>query len=135
MDNLTLSLIPEGKECPRCGVLKPRDAYSAHPSNADRLQQLCRPCQAWRVRERKYGITEGEYRRKLAAQGGRCAICGTSEPVEFNDGRDVWAVDHNHATGVVRGILCQLCNTRLATLENSEFTAAASDYLRRHAQG
>lgn len=41
-------------------------------------------------------------------QGGRCAIC-RREPEQ---GRRL-AVDHDHATGEVRGLLCKACNTAL----------------------
>lgn len=63
----------------------------------------------WNLRTR-YGITLEEYDALLTAQGGRCAICGTDSP-----GRRVkfFAVDHDHRTGAVRGLLCQLCNQAL----------------------
>lgn len=55
-----------------------------------------------------YGITIEDYDRILASQGGKCAICkgGTS--------KRHFAVDHNHKSGNVRGLLCARCNTGLA---------------------
>ncbi|WP_158088591.1 endonuclease domain-containing protein [Thermoactinospora rubra] len=52
----------------------------------------------------RYGITEDDFQRMLAQQGGLCAIC-----------RDVEAthVDHCHDTGQVRGLLCFNCNNAL----------------------
>jgi hypothetical protein len=55
---------------------------------------------------RLFGITLEEYKAILAAQGHKCPVClkplsGISNPV-----------DHDHKTGVVRGILCTYCNRR-----------------------
>jgi hypothetical protein len=52
-----------------------------------------------------YGLEEGEYAQLYAFQGGRCALCrratGASKKL---------AVDHDHATGAVRGLCCTICN-------------------------
>ena len=58
--------------------------------------------------EEQYGITADEYQAILATQGGVCAICGGRRSYRLN-------VDHCHTTGVVRGLLCRLCNGRLLT--------------------
>jgi hypothetical protein len=55
---------------------------------------------------RVYGITLAQYEDMLAAQGGRCFICGKSEEQE---GRRL-AIDHCHDTKIVRGLLCGVCN-------------------------
>lgn len=49
-----------------------------------------------------------EYDRRLAEQGGVCAIC--ERKPEYGKR---FAVDHNHSTGRVRGLLCSVCNGRL----------------------
>lgn len=63
------------------------------------------------ARLRKFGITPEDYDGMLAAQGGGCAICGSTEP----GGR--WGthfhVDHCHESGRVRGLLCGNCNVLL----------------------
>jgi Recombination endonuclease VII len=46
-------------------------------------------------------MTEAQFDVMLAAQGGKCGICGASDPKH---------VDHDHLTGGVRGILCFNCN-------------------------
>jgi hypothetical protein len=58
--------------------------------------------------KKTYGITIEDYDKLLASQGGKCAICrgGTS--------KRHFAVDHNHKSGVIRGLLCARCNTALA---------------------
>lgn len=50
--------------------------------------------------EAQYGITEEEYQALLRWQGGRCFICGRRPRTKR------LAVDHNHLTGEVRGLLC-----------------------------
>ena len=51
-----------------------------------------------------YRLTEAEYNAILRHQGGVCAGCG--EPPR---GRCL-AVDHEHKTGRIRGLLCWHCN-------------------------
>lgn len=55
-----------------------------------------------------YGITLKEYQRLLEAQGGGCAICGG-----LSGGKNL-AVDHNHKSGNVRGLLCKRHNSAIA---------------------
>ncbi len=64
----------------------------------------------------RYGITDDDYRRMLARQGGGCAVCKVTTP---NNGKgNAWFdVDHDHSTGKVRGLLCRNCNVTLGTLE------------------
>lgn len=54
---------------------------------------------------RTYGITEPEYEQILEAQGGVCAVCLRPPPA----GKHLH-VDHDHRTGIVRGLLCMTCN-------------------------
>ena len=79
----------------------------------------------------KYGIGVADYDRMLAAQGGGCAICGSIKSYSKRGGR--FHVDHCHATGKVRGLLCQACNTTLGQMrENPDTLRAAAAYLERH---
>lgn len=76
----------------------------------------------------KFGLSLADYAARLAAQGGGCAICGTDEP----GGR--WGaslhVDHDHATGEVRGLLCAACNVMLGNAgDDPARLRAAADYL------
>ena len=52
----------------------------------------------------------------LDRQGGVCASCSTSEPRGKGDG---WHLDHCHATGTIRGVLCGDCNTALGFARDS----------------
>lgn len=70
-------------------------------------------------------MTVEQYERMLADQGGGCAICGSPR-----DAKRSLAVDHDHATGAIRGILCSGCNTGLGLLRDSrELLLRAADYL------
>lgn len=67
--------------------------------------------------KKRYGITPEEFDEMLAGQNGACAICETTEP----EGRyGVFAVDHDHQTGKVRGILCSKCNSALGQMGDNE---------------
>lgn len=81
----------------------------------------------------KYGISEQDYERLLVEQGGRCAICRTDNPPSWKGRkRATWHIDHDHATGVVRGLLCFNCNSGLGHFKDSDARLiAAADYLRR----
>lgn len=78
--------------------------------------------------KKRYGITDSDYQTMLESQGGRCAICGSLDP----RGRGWFCVDHNHATGEVRGLLCAPCNAALGVLERPQaWLDAAESYLER----
>jgi Recombination endonuclease VII len=69
-----------------------------------------------------------DYETLFARQGGVCAICirPSAEPL---------CVDHCHATGKVRGLLCRTCNTGLGHYKDDQrLTAAATAYLRKAAR-
>lgn len=55
---------------------------------------------------RKYKLTVEDFARRVLAQDGKCVIC--DKVLEFRQGGA--AVDHDHKTGRVRGILCTYCN-------------------------
>lgn len=76
--------------------------------------------------QREYGLTEGEYQRLYVFQGGRCAICQRATGATRR-----LSVDHDHASGLVRGVLCRPCNTMLGHARDDEaFFQRAIDYLR-----
>lgn len=62
----------------------------------------------------RYGITSRDFERILKAQGGVCALCGLPFS-EYQNGRTSMepAVDHDHDSGKVRGIIHNLCNKQL----------------------
>jgi hypothetical protein len=75
---------------------------------------------------RAYGLTMADFTALLDEQGGVCAICkgGRSGP------GNRLHVDHDHTTGVVRGLLCSRCNTAVGLLrDDPRLAIAAADYL------
>lgn len=74
---------------------------------------------------RKYGITKEDYQQMWDKQGGFCRICS-----KILDGQRRPAVDHDHITGKVRGLLCSKCNTGLGQFnDNPDLLLLACDYL------
>lgn len=75
---------------------------------------------------RQYGVTYDEWQALKALT--HCELCG----VAFGKGRNLPVVDHDHATGVVRGRICNGCNTLLGHLRDSPALAlSAISYLTR----
>lgn len=138
------------KTCRTCNKTKPEsDFYSAKPRI---LVPWCSDCRikycnkrsieeskqyyitnALRIRLRKYGITEEQYRDQLAEQNGVCAICGLPESIRGKGGRTKpLAIDHRHTDGQVRGLLCQRCNTGLGFFgDDLDIMASAISYLQQ----
>lgn len=74
----------------------------------------------------KYGITVQQRDAMLAGQGGKCPMCLTEDPGDYNG----WCIDHCHASGKVRGILCRRCNLLLGYAgDNPQTLARAIQYL------
>ncbi len=81
----------------------------------------------------RFGLTLAQYNEKLKAQSGVCAICGKAETsTQFGRPR-MLAVDHDHATDVIRDLLCVCCNTGIGAFrEDESLLYAAIVYLLRH---
>ena len=106
--------------------------------------RTCRPCQNAKTREsivrrhgttrhyhlkRRYGIGADEVQLMLDAQKWRCLICAAGLTAKTAH------VDHDHATGAVRGILCFNCNIAIGQVEDDEDRlAAAMAYVARDAE-
>lgn len=76
-----------------------------------------------------HGITLNEYQLKLKEQNGKCAICGRIDSADKIT--KYFHVDHDHATGKIRGLLCSNCNLGLGKFkDNADFLLKASEYLR-----
>ena len=80
----------------------------------------------WR---RKYGLTREGYNKLLEEQDNKCSICGAEEP----GGKNIYFhVDHCHAKGHVRGLLCGTCNQGLGNFKDKiENLESAAEYLQR----
>ena len=89
-----------------------RAYYHAHKQD---IQPILRRGQLKRL----YGISPADYDALLAKQDGVCAICG--KPSE-----ETLCVDHCHATGTIRGLLCRKCNIALGCNEDDPATIITS---------
>jgi len=112
------------KQCPACTQRhnpKSLNWHRKHPGR-DYSNKL----------KRVYGISVELFESLLAAQHGRCAICGTGRP---GGGHNRWHVDHAHRSGDVRGILCNNCNVGLGYFRDAaELLEAAAKYLRQRSE-
>lgn len=132
---------PGGKICVTCETWKPFAEYWRHSGGRFGLRPQCKGCirtgqSTWRKTpsakahsRRKtlsqYGLTGEQYDAMFVEQGGLCTICR-----RLPKGRLV--VDHDHATGAVRGLLCRRCNVGLANFdEQAEIIERAGRYLKR----
>jgi len=76
---------------------------------------------------KRYGLTLKEYEKICEEQGHKCAICGKQKQ-ELRHQR--LNVDHDHSTGAVRGLLCNVCNRAIGLLrDDAGLLRAAADYL------
>jgi len=89
----------------------------------------CRACMDRRI-EREHGLSPGEYEmvRRLVLQ---CQACGDTLTDDKRGGTKR-CIDHDHKTGVRRGVLCLSCNQALGLLkDSSERARALAEYLER----
>lgn len=129
---LRLLDVPEGsKWCARCQEFRPVTSFPGR-KDTGKQSSYCKPCQRSYNQERRvllvYGLTWDEYDLLLACQEGRCAICGGTPR------RYALAVDHDHRTGEIRGLLCSRCNHKLLGSANDDPVRLrkAADYLEQY---
>jgi hypothetical protein len=80
--------------------------------------------------KKNFGLSLEDYDAMLESQGGCCAICDATKP---GANRKHFAVDHDHATGAVRGLLCNNCNYALGLLrDDPALFLSAERYLQKH---
>jgi hypothetical protein len=118
----------QSRRCRLCGTEKPlSEFYERKDLGTHRTE--CKVCVIERQRYRTLGVCNTRYDEMLVSQGGACAICDSS----LNSSRYTkLAVDHDHRTGKVRGLLCTSCNTGIGLFKDSpERLQAAIRYLRR----
>ncbi len=146
------------KKCSKCGVEKQKSEFfrtGKHPSGKEKFRGDCKECSskdtaAWRAKnrahyngymgnwrtnnpdkirfidmKRNYGLTEERYKQMIIDQSGLCKICKKGPT-----GKRPLAIDHNHETGKVRGLLCYRCNQAIAILDNKGHLDEALEYLK-----
>ena len=104
----------------RAHYLKNKERYLASASRTK-----AKPGYRDMILRQLYGIDQATYDRMFEHQGGVCAICATPP-----SNRRRLCVDHCHSTNVVRGLLCDRCNTGLSWFSESRLRLlAAAKYL------
>ena len=74
--------------------------------------------------KKKFGMTIEDYNNMFEAQNGKCKICG-------NNHTNTMDIDHDHTTGVIRGLLCRQCNQMLGlSKDNPLILIRAINYIR-----
>jgi hypothetical protein len=116
------------KECTHCNARLPSDKFYVRKETRN-LGSWCKDCirksnrarflanperQKQAMRRFRYGLSEAEFDALKEEQGGLCAIC-RREP----NGRRL-QIDHDHATGRIRGLLCGPCNMGLGQFRDSQ---------------
>lgn len=118
--------------CVTCGRERCRKHYQANTERRKETGAEYRKNNpgSWRRAhlKRAYRMTLEEFNKLFQRQGNRCAICYS----ETHGGRG-WHVDHCHASGKIRGILCHPCNSTLGyAKEDVARLKACASYLRKH---
>ncbi len=93
--------------CPQCGDNAARSPVS---SNGLRRDRRCTECRVAHTRYRKYNLNRDEVRDMKTKQLGLCLWCLQPMGSKF-------AVDHDHKTGIVRGLMHIRCNTEAGFVE------------------
>lgn len=155
------SLVPGEKICRKCKQSKPFDQFYKRKRSKDGLTANCRECTLARYRQpsykkrmdayreenkehldqkarearylRKYGLTWDDFEQMKEQQGNVCAICREPFVETARNGTPKFCVDHDHETGKVRGLLCDLCNNGLGRFRDQiPLLEKAIEYLRAH---
>lgn len=128
------------KRCNRCGIEKPVEDFYRDNRKVDGRQGYCKLCDklrrrdpgnsernkrsAWLSKLKQFGITEDDYEHMFEKQMGLCAICHKPDNIRL-------AVDHDHDTGKVRGLLCKRCNMGIGLLnDDPDIVTSAALYLK-----
>jgi hypothetical protein len=121
-----------------CSACFRKQAKTWRQSNPKRWREICaasnaaHPGTRKNQRLRQFDISLLQYNALLALQNNVCAICHKPETlVDSRTGRlRALAVDHDHTTKRVRGLLCSACNTGLGKFkDNIDLLIAAVSYL------
>lgn len=119
---------PAEQTCQGCKESLPASAFTDYAWLKNGLNKHCRIC----MRVRKYGLSKAQWIGMIESQDGKCDACQAA--IESDGYRwNAPAVDHNHVTGEVRGILCGMCNSALGLAKDDpEVLRGLLRYLEKH---
>ena len=99
------------KKCSRCKNTKPIEDFKVNTDS--RQNNYCLLCDREQALIKKFNINLIEYEALFNKQKGKCGICLESDVESIN-----MAVDHDHVTGAIRGLLCRPCNIGIGLLKD-----------------
>lgn len=138
------------KICTKCGIEKELSKFTKQKSGRFGVHSYCQDCNNLRMKsyynqnkDKKrnctlkfdYGISLVQYNKMLKNQKGLCTICSKKEVGLNSRNKKVQklSVDHNHATGKIRELLCSKCNHLLGLAgDNINTLEIAIQYLLKH---
>jgi hypothetical protein len=126
------SLNVQNKDCRDCGDVKPLSAFQWRKETG-KYRNICNTCRHFTNTKRLYGIDRKAFYALREAQGYKCAICkvGEEDAKYAHQILTPLVVDHDHETGVVRGLLCMGCNFMLGKAkDNTDTLQSAIEYLK-----
>jgi hypothetical protein len=118
-------------KCGLCGKILSAEAFPPNTAMKNGRQGDCYVCYRKRLRgyhlKKHFGVTPDVYEFLLGLQDGTCAICLRKPRTRL------LAIDHDHKTGQIRGLLCTRCNHKLLGSSNEDpaILRRAADYLER----
>jgi hypothetical protein len=126
----TYNLKIESRTCTKCNIVKDSCEFHKKKTGSYGIDTICVICKNAYGREyakkrckkaikngwlkSHYNITLEDYNKLLKMQNNCCAICSLNQ----SENKKAFAVDHNHKTGKVRGLLCSLCNQGIGFLKD-----------------
>lgn len=135
------------RQCRECRNAYERNRYAKNPrrnpkkywlegKNQKQILELKRKRSIKRRYER-YGLDIASLQKRLDAQFGHCATCYTVLTLDSSSKNEVIKpahVDHDHKTGLVRGILCSKCNHALGLVnDDPDILKNMIEYLKDYA--
>jgi len=116
----------EFKLCTGCNSLKSVAEYGKIKKGTN---TKCKQCIKYYNIHKAFGLSKSQYDAILKYQGSMCKICDMHISKCGSKGL---AIDHDHSTGMIRGLLCVKCNSAIGLLkEDMRIMKRAIDYLSR----
>ena len=99
------------KACSTCKKSLPVTMFHKCHRSCSGLGSQCKDCHGSWALSKKYGLAIEEARRlRNTWKDAQCAVCATTDSIH---------IDHNHATGQIRGFLCGNCNRAVGLLQDN----------------
>lgn len=118
------------KQCCKCKKAKSLNQFHKNKIHVDGLQLECKDCRMNTHLKHYYNMGLDEYDIRLKQQNGVCACCGAKESKDVRSTR--FAVDHDHVTKKIRGLLCGHCNKGLGYfMDDIQKLQLAIEYLQK----